>query len=266
MRPKRGVGPAEWRPQHHSLGRAWRSWGTSLRTCWHTSQPCQAHLTASPRCWEPAFLAQIRSQGVGLLDVPPRKSNRTSQRPPEGVPWHRGWREQGAVAGGGGRFRPSTSFSVAVGTLPLGADLPVLRAGHGAKCPSSVPVLWFRGCLQATRLSCDHLPPASLPPAQVQEFEHVNGKYTNPQSSRPQMGSFSFRAAWGCWGTPPSTPPPAPQDPVQASGAGETGSFPSRGLCSPKLSAPSSQHPEPRAPPHHQGWSSGSRLPLPAPG
>ena len=23
----------------------------------------------------------------------------------------------------------------------------------------------------------------------------------NPQSSRPQMGSFSFRAAWRCWGT-----------------------------------------------------------------
>lgn len=61
-------------------------------------------------------------------------------------------------------------------------------------------------------------------------------------------------------------PPPAPQDPMRASGAGETGSFPSRGLCSPRLSAPSSQHPEPRAPPHHQGWSSGSRLPLPAPG
>lgn len=29
-------------------------------------------------------------------------------------------------------------------------------------------------------MSCDHLPPASLPPAQVQEFEHVNGKYSTP--------------------------------------------------------------------------------------
>ena len=149
MRPKRGVGPAEWRPQHHSLGRAWTSWGTSLQTCWHslarhTSQP--RHGAGSQPSWH-----RSAAREWAFWTSPPRKSNRTSQGPPEGVPWHRGWREQGAVAGGGGRFRPSTSFSVAVGTLPLGADLPVLRAGHGAKCPSSVPVLWFRGCLQATR-------------------------------------------------------------------------------------------------------------------
>ena len=101
MRPKGGVGPAEWGPWHHSLGRAWRSRGLALGTCWH--------LTASARCWVPAFLAQSCSRAAGLLDLPPRKSNRASQGPPEGVPWHRGWRKQGAVAGVGAPCPPQAS-------------------------------------------------------------------------------------------------------------------------------------------------------------
>lgn len=44
--------------------------------------------------------------------------------------------------------------------------------------PGTPPVLL--ATLRPSHLSCDHLPPASLPPAQVQEFEHVNGKYSTP--------------------------------------------------------------------------------------
>ena len=44
--------------------------------------------------------------------------------------------------------------------------------------PGTVPVLL--ATLRPSHLSCDHLPPALLPPAQVQEFEHVNGKYSTP--------------------------------------------------------------------------------------
>lgn len=118
--------------------------GTPHSLAMHTSQP--RHGAGSQPSWHRAAAREW-----AFWTSPQRKSNRTSQGPPEGVPWHRGWREQGAVVGGGGHFWPSTSFSVAVGTLPLGADLTVLRAGHGAKCPSSVPVFRFRGCLQATR-------------------------------------------------------------------------------------------------------------------
>ena len=40
--------------------------------------------------------------------------------------------------------------SVAVSTLLLDAGLPVLRIGRVAKMSLSVPIFWFRGCLQST--------------------------------------------------------------------------------------------------------------------
>ena len=44
--------------------------------------------------------------------------------------------------------------------------------------PGTLPVLL--ATLRPSHLSCYHLPPALLPPAQVQEFVHVNGKYSTP--------------------------------------------------------------------------------------
>ena len=44
--------------------------------------------------------------------------------------------------------------------------------------PGTPPVL--PATPRPSHLSCGHPPPASFPPAQVQEFEHVNGKYSTP--------------------------------------------------------------------------------------
>lgn len=39
-----------------------------------------------------------------------------------------------------------------LGTVSLNSDLPVSRFGRVAECDSSVPVIWFRGCLQSASL------------------------------------------------------------------------------------------------------------------
>ena len=89
--------------------------------------------------------------GAGLPGTEPQPGGGPSGRPPRGSqtgPAKDHLRACPGVEGRGsrelwrgwGRFLPSTSFSMAVGTLPLGTHLPVLRAGRGAKRPSSVPV------------------------------------------------------------------------------------------------------------------------------
>ena len=143
MRPRRGVGPAEWRPRHHSLAGARRSRGTSLWTRWHTSQP--HHSARSQPSWHRA------AAGQRAFWTSPRGSQ---TGPAKGHP--RAWP---GVEGGGGRelWRGAGAASGPPPAPPWPwAPCPwaltcLLRAGHGARCPSSVPVFRFRGCLQATR-------------------------------------------------------------------------------------------------------------------